>query len=178
MPRKAADTDAEPRRSSRIKELPKSEAPVKAAPKPRAKKEPKVAGEEGDKPKRGRKRKEAPKDDGEDADDAEAPAAKKVRIFFFRVVIWLLTMCTRPTGQARQQTGVQGRCHQAREQGCCETLEQGQCEARIARRVQEASVEGWWSCSLGCISFGGPPCLSATISVDVGASVLSLPSAL
>ncbi|KAJ7779085.1 hypothetical protein B0H16DRAFT_804114 [Mycena metata] len=83
MPRKAAaDADAaEPRRSTRIKDLPKVDPPVKKAPaKPRAKKEPKEGDEE--KPKRGRKRKE-PAADAEDAaeengeaEDGEPPAKK------------------------------------------------------------------------------------------------------
>jgi hypothetical protein len=82
MPRKAAAADgesaaAEPRRSSRIKDLPRTEvAPKKAPAKPRAKKEVKE-GEEGEKPKRGRKRKEAPAENGEEKEEKE-PAAKKV----------------------------------------------------------------------------------------------------
>lgn len=82
MPRKAAaategSADA-PRRSSRIKELPKATPapPVKKAPaKPRVKKADKEA---DDKPKSARKRK-ASEDDAEDeAEDDEKPA-KKVR---------------------------------------------------------------------------------------------------
>lgn len=95
MPRKAttaiddlADTPA-PRRSSRIKEIPKPEPTVvkKAPVKPRAKKADKVketketAGEEKSKPARGKKRKA---DDDTDAEDgaARAPASKKVRYCF------------------------------------------------------------------------------------------------
>ncbi|KAJ7489075.1 hypothetical protein FB451DRAFT_1166800 [Mycena latifolia] len=89
MPRKAAaaadgETAAapggEPRRSSRIKDLPKVEAPVKKTPKPRAKKEPKEGDE--DKPKRGRKRKDTTETNGDATapeDDAEAPPAKKAK---------------------------------------------------------------------------------------------------
>ncbi|KAJ7888460.1 hypothetical protein B0H13DRAFT_889222 [Mycena leptocephala] len=83
MPRKAAAADgesaaAEPRRSSRIKDLPRTEvAPKKAPAKPRAKKEVKE-GEEGEKPKRGRKRKEAPAENGEEKEEKE-PAAKKAK---------------------------------------------------------------------------------------------------
>lgn len=87
MPRKAAagataTTDSEPRRSSRIKELPKAvEEVVKKAPaKPRAKKAEKVDGEEKPKAARGRKRKE-PAEDAEPngADEAVEPPTKKVR---------------------------------------------------------------------------------------------------
>lgn len=67
MPRKAAASSdgAEPRRSTRIKDLPKSEPPKKAPAKPRAKKA------DGEAPKSGKKRK---------ADEAngDEPAAKKV----------------------------------------------------------------------------------------------------
>ena len=67
MPRKAAaPTDSEPRRSTRIKDLPKPYLPKKAT-KPRAKKV------EGEAPKRGKKRA------AEDTNGAE-PAAKKVRL--------------------------------------------------------------------------------------------------
>jgi len=70
MPRKAAAaTDgSEPRRSTRIKDLPKSDPPKKAPAKPRAKKA------DGEAPKRGKKRA------AEDTNGAE-PAAKKVRSF-------------------------------------------------------------------------------------------------
>ncbi|KAJ7100826.1 hypothetical protein B0H15DRAFT_1018125 [Mycena belliarum] len=81
MPRKAAaaadgETPAagEPRRSSRIKDLPKVDAAPKKVAKPRAKKEAKE-GEEGVKPKRGRKRKE-PDTNGDDAEDLPAKKAK------------------------------------------------------------------------------------------------------
>jgi hypothetical protein len=100
MPRKAAaaegGAESEPRRSSRIKDLPKAPeaAPKKAPAKPRAK-EPKdkdaADGEKKEKPKRGRKRKEPAADEKEEAngdaaegDEAAAeeegaePAAKKV----------------------------------------------------------------------------------------------------
>jgi len=68
MPRKAAAaTDgSEPRRSTRIKDLPKSDPPKKAPAKPRAKKA------DGEAPKRGKKRA------AEDTNGAE-PAAKKVK---------------------------------------------------------------------------------------------------
>ncbi|KIM80208.1 hypothetical protein PILCRDRAFT_9759 [Piloderma croceum F 1598] len=66
MPRKApAATDgAEPRRSSRIKDLPKTDPPKKAPAKPRAKKA------DGEAPKRGKKRA------AEDTNGAEPPAKK------------------------------------------------------------------------------------------------------
>jgi hypothetical protein len=68
MPRKtAATTDgSEPRRSSRIKDLPKPDPPKKAPAKPRAKKA------EGEAPKRGKKRA------AEETNGVE-PTAKKVR---------------------------------------------------------------------------------------------------
>jgi hypothetical protein len=68
MPRKAAATTdgSEPRRSSRIKDIPKPDPPKKAPAKPRAKKA------DGEAPKRGKKRA------AEDTNGAE-PAAKKVR---------------------------------------------------------------------------------------------------
>jgi hypothetical protein len=93
MPRKAATapegaTDtAEPRRSSRIKDLPKPEQVVKKPAKPRAKKADKDKEEKtedkDDKPKsRGRKRKEPDEPNGVPADEAEdegeEPPAKKV----------------------------------------------------------------------------------------------------
>jgi hypothetical protein len=70
MPRKApAATDgAEPRRSSRIKDIPKPDPPKKAPAKPRAKKA------DGEAPKRGKKRA------AEDTNGAEPPA-KKVRFY-------------------------------------------------------------------------------------------------
>jgi hypothetical protein len=78
MPRKAADTtdDSQPRRSSRIKDLPKPDPPKKAPAKPRAKK-----AADGEAPKRGKKRA------AEDTNGAE-PAAKKVR-FRTRYRRWL-----------------------------------------------------------------------------------------
>lgn len=87
MPRKAAattETNAEPRRSSRIKEQPKPEpAPKKAPAKPRTKKvkEPAAEGEEKPKSTKGRKRTAAEKDaeDGA-AVNGDEPPAKKVRV--------------------------------------------------------------------------------------------------
>lgn len=109
MPRKAApphstDAPAEPRRSSRIKEQPKAEAPPKKAAKPRAKKVKPVDEKEDEakesldeivedsKPKsaRGRKRTAVDKDAEKPAEPAEpaepaaaeeedAPPSKKVR---------------------------------------------------------------------------------------------------
>lgn len=95
MPRKAAAAPAEgategaePRRSTRIKDLPKPEPVVKKAAKPRAKKADKdkeeKAEDKEDKPKssRGRKRKEADEPNGaaavEEAGDGDEPPAKKV----------------------------------------------------------------------------------------------------
>ena len=94
MPRKAAAATeggtgaAEPRRSSRIKDIPKPEPVVKKATKPRVKKADKDKEEKGegkeDKPKssRGRKRKEAEEPNGapaaEGADGDKPPPAKKV----------------------------------------------------------------------------------------------------
>jgi len=68
MPRKAAATTdgAEPRRSSRIKDLPKPDLPKKAPAKPRVKKA------DGEAPKRGKKRA------AEEPNGAE-PAAKKTK---------------------------------------------------------------------------------------------------
>ncbi|KAJ7220792.1 hypothetical protein GGX14DRAFT_676020 [Mycena pura] len=93
MPRKAAaaadgetETSAEPRRSSRIKEMPAVPTPPKKVSKPRAKKEAKEGDDE--KPKRGRKRKESAAGEenaadaageGEGEGDGEAPAAKKAK---------------------------------------------------------------------------------------------------
>lgn len=81
MPRKAAATSTttesttEPRRSSRIKDLPKPDLPKKAPPKPRVKKDKVPAGESAaEAPKRGKKRA------AEEPNGAE-PAAKKVRPF-------------------------------------------------------------------------------------------------
>lgn len=88
MPRKAAapvSTDgAEPRRSARIKDIPKEDAvvaPKKAPAKPRSKKEKAEGDDVEPAPKsRGRKRK-APEKDTEDeapaTTDAEEPPAKK-----------------------------------------------------------------------------------------------------
>ncbi|KAJ7477845.1 hypothetical protein B0H11DRAFT_2194443 [Mycena galericulata] len=81
MPRKAAaGTDGaalgEPRRSTRIKELPKAAAPVKIGVKPRGK-ESKESNEE--KHKRGRKRKERADAYASAADD-EVPPAKKQKL--------------------------------------------------------------------------------------------------
>jgi hypothetical protein len=93
MPRKAAapvSTDAEPRRSARIKDIPKADAPEpapkKASSKPRSKKE-KADGEDAEAvPKsRGRKRK-APEKETEDEQPApeateQEPPAKKASYF-------------------------------------------------------------------------------------------------
>ena len=67
MPRKAAaSTDGtEPRRSTRIKDLPKPDPPKKAPVKPRAKKA------DGEAPKRGKKR-------SAEETNGDEPAAKKV----------------------------------------------------------------------------------------------------
>jgi len=93
MPRKAtvaterATGGAEPRRSSRIKDLPKPEPVKKKSAKPRAKKVEKDKEEQGedneDKPKssRGRKRKEPEEPNGAPAGEGEEPPAKKVRSF-------------------------------------------------------------------------------------------------
>jgi hypothetical protein len=90
MPRKVATapegaTDtAEPRRSSRIKDLPKPAPAAKKAAKPRVKKTDKdkeeKAGDKEDKqkPSRGRKRKEADEPNGASAAEDEEPPAKKV----------------------------------------------------------------------------------------------------
>lgn len=90
MPRKVATapegaTDTgEPRRSSRIKDLPKADPVVKKPAKPRAKKADKEkeakAEDKEDKPKssRGRKRKEADEPNGAPAEEGEEPPAKKV----------------------------------------------------------------------------------------------------
>jgi hypothetical protein len=111
MPRKAAAaaidgaTDsAEPRRSTRIKDLPKPEPVVKKAAKPRVKKADKDKEEKAEdkpedkeeKPKssRGRKRKEADEPNGaataeEGADGDKPPPAKKVCFFvgYYEVVL-------------------------------------------------------------------------------------------
>lgn len=95
MPRKAAAATeggtetAEPRRSSRIKDMPKPETAVKKVAKPRAKKADKAKDEKAegkeDKPKssRGKKRKEVEEPNGapaeEGAEGDKAPPAKKVR---------------------------------------------------------------------------------------------------
>lgn len=99
MPRKAAattaegapETSTEPRRSTRIKDQPKSEPVKKAAPKPRAKKTAEgAADDKAEKPKagRGKKRKEAEEPeaaaDAVEGGDAAEPPAKKVR---FRLVL-------------------------------------------------------------------------------------------
>ena len=97
MPRKAANSalvsegPPAPRRSTRIKEQPKEPAPPKKTPKPRAKKADKEAADKEEKSKasRGKKRKadeEEVNGDAGDANDAEAPAEKKVRFFFLSVV--------------------------------------------------------------------------------------------
>jgi len=94
MPRKAAAAttaateSAEPRRSSRIKDLPKAEPVVKKQAKPRVKKADKSKGDEGEtkveKPKsaRGKKRKEAEEPNGaataEEGEGGEEPPTKKV----------------------------------------------------------------------------------------------------
>ena len=88
MPRKAAassESAAPPRRSSRIKDQPKPEAPPPKAPaKPRTKKvkEPAAEGEEKPKATKGRKRTATEKDaeDGEPAANGDEPPAKKVRL--------------------------------------------------------------------------------------------------
>ena len=89
MPRKAATApegatdNAAPRRSSRIKDLPKPEPAVKKPAKPRAKKADKDKDEKGDekedKPKsaRGKKRKETDEPNGAVAEESEEPPAKK-----------------------------------------------------------------------------------------------------
>jgi uncharacterized membrane protein YdbT with pleckstrin-like domain len=106
MPRRAATAQegaadsAEPRRSSRIKDLPKPEAAVKKPAKPRAKKVDKdkeeKAEDKEDKPKssRGRKRKEADEPNGAAAEEDEPPA-KKVCFFGIR---WRTMMLTRSSG--------------------------------------------------------------------------------
>ena len=88
MPRKAAnptaapgESTAEPRRSTRIKEQPKEDAPPKKVTKPRTKKADKEDKEE--KPKsRGKKRKAEDEPLNGDAGDEAAPTEKKVRFLF------------------------------------------------------------------------------------------------
>ena len=86
MPRKAAvpaDSAGEPRRSARIKDLPKPEpAPKKAPAKPRAKKAPAAEGEEKPKSTKGKKRTASEKDaeDGAPEANGDKPPAKKVRL--------------------------------------------------------------------------------------------------
>lgn len=86
MPRKAATSSdehaAEPRRSTRIKELPKEEpAPKKAPAKPRVKKADKEGAEKEEKPKAAPKSKKRKADDEPNgaSEKEDAPPAKKVR---------------------------------------------------------------------------------------------------
>ncbi len=85
MPRKIAATiesAGEPRRSARIKDLPKAEpAPKKAPAKPRAKKAPAAEDEEKPKPTKGKKRTASEKEaeDGDPEANGDEPPAKKVR---------------------------------------------------------------------------------------------------
>lgn len=126
MPRKAAPTTdgSEPRRSSRIKDLPKPEPPKKAPAKPRAKKA------DGEAPKRGKKRA------AEETNGTE-PAAKKVRSFTRHLRLSKLAIgAIRDDGVADGIIWVPYHSFvvfagkgsgEAHIEGCCQTLVQGIC---------------------------------------------------
>lgn len=161
MPRKAAattDSAGEPRRSARIKDLPKPDSvPKKAPAKPRAKKAPAAEGEEKPKSTKGKKRTASEKEAEDDAPEAngDEPPAKKVRPlvpsaprvrYNDRLTIALGQACIQGCKQASEQG--------SRRKACVQGVSRRVGQACLTRREREASLQGVREAPIDCEEAG------------------------